>query len=113
MGGEGGECPFTVTNDSETPSCGNSRFGCWICTVVKEDKSLTGFIESGETELQPLLDFRSWLLSIRDKHEYRQQYRRDGNHYYKKLYLEKMPLLNDYIIDKTIYSLIKKIMKDI
>lgn len=100
MGGEGGECPFTVTNDSETPSCGNSRFGCWICTVVKEDKSLTGFIESGETELQPLLDFRSWLLSIRDKHEYRQQYRRDGNHYYKKLYLEKMPLLNDYIIDK-------------
>lgn len=100
MGGEGGECPFTVTNDSETPSCGNSRFGCWICTVVKEDKSLTGFIESGETELQPLLDFRSWLLSIRDKHEYRQQYRRDGNHYYKKLYLEKMPLLDNHIIDK-------------
>ena len=100
MGGEGGECPFTVTNDSETPSCGNSRFGCWICTVVKEDKSLTGFIESGETELQPLLDFRKWLLSIRDKHEYRQQYRRDGNHYYKKLYIDKMPLINDYVIDK-------------
>ena len=100
MGGDGGECPFTVTNDSETPSCGNSRFGCWICTVVKEDKSLTGFIKSGETELQPLLDFRSWLLSIRDKHEYRQKYRRDGNHYYKKLYIDKMPLLNDYIIDK-------------
>lgn len=100
MGGDGGECPFTVTNDSETPSCGNSRFGCWICTVVKEDKSLTGFIKSGETELQPLLDFRSWLLSIRDKHEYRQQYRRDGNHYYKKLYIDKIPLLDDYIIDK-------------
>lgn len=100
MGGDGGECPFTVTNDSETPSCGNSRFGCWICTVVKEDKSLTGFIKSGEADLQPLLDFRSWLLSIRDKHEYRQKYRRDGNHYYKKLYIDKMPLLNDYIIDK-------------
>lgn len=100
MGGDGGECPFTVTNDSETPSCGNSRFGCWICTVVKEDKSLTGFIKSGENELQPLLDFRNWLLSIRDKHEYRQQYRRDGNHYYKKLYLDKIPLLDDYIIDK-------------
>lgn len=99
MGGEGGECPFTVTNDSETPSCGNSRFGCWICTVVKEDKSLTGFIKSGETELQPLLDFRSWILSIRDKHEYRQQYRRDGNHYYKKVYLDKLPLLDNYIID--------------
>lgn len=99
MGGEGGECPFTVTNDAETPSCGNSRFGCWICTVVKEDKSLTGFIKSGESELQPLLDFRTWILSIRDKHEYRQQYRRDGNHYYKKVYLDKLPLLNDYFID--------------
>ena len=43
-GSDGGECPFTVTSDKETPSCGNSRFGCWICTVVKEDKSLTGFI---------------------------------------------------------------------
>lgn len=100
MGGEGGECPFTVTNDAETPSCGNSRFGCWICTVVNEDKSLTGFIKSGEPELQPLLDFREWILSIRNKHEYRQQYRRDGNHYYKKVYLDKLPLLDNYTIDE-------------
>lgn len=100
MGSDGGECPFTVTNDSETPSCGNSRFGCWICTVVKEDKSLTGFVQNGEEWLRPLLDFRAWILSIRDKHEYRMQYRRDGNHYYKKVYLDKLPLLDDYIIDK-------------
>lgn len=25
----------------DTPSCGNSRFGYWICTVVAKDKSLT------------------------------------------------------------------------
>jgi DNA sulfur modification protein DndC len=31
------ECPTIVTNDSH-PSCGQSRFGCWVCTVVKEDK---------------------------------------------------------------------------
>ncbi|MCR1950019.1 DNA phosphorothioation system sulfurtransferase DndC [Clostridium sp. DSM 100503] len=99
MGGDGGECPFTTTNDKETPSCGNSRFGCWICTVVKEDKSLTGFIKTTEPELQLLLDFRNWLLSIRDKHEYRQQYRRDGNHYYKKIYLDKLPLLDNCIIN--------------
>lgn len=99
MGADGGECPFTVTNDKENPSCGNSRFGCWICTVVNKDKSLTGFIENGEGWLQPLLDFRTWILSIRNKHEYRMQYRRDGNHYYKKAYLEKLPLLDDYIID--------------
>ncbi|GAA0121962.1 hypothetical protein UT300018_12780 [Clostridium faecium] len=99
MGADGGECPFTVTNDKETPSCGNSRFGCWICTVVSEDKSLTGFIENGEEWLQPLLDFRSWILQIRNKHEYRMQYRRDGNHYYKKIYLEKLPLLENYILN--------------
>ncbi len=104
-GADGGECPFTVTNDKETPSCGNSRFGCWICTVVNEDKSLTGFIENGEDWLQPLLDFREWILSIRNKHEYRMQYRRDGNHYYKKLYLDKLPLIENYTLnDDYIFS---------
>lgn len=100
MGADSGECPFTVTNDAETPSCGNSRFGCWICTVVNEDKSLTGFVENGEDWLRPLLDFRQWILSIRNKHDYRMQYRRDGNHYYKKVYLEKLPLLENYIINE-------------
>lgn len=99
-GADGGECPFTVTNDKETPSCGNSRFGCWICTVVNEDKSLTGFVRNGEQWLEPLLNFREWLISIRNKHEYRMQYRRDGNHYYRKIYLDKLPLLNDYYIDE-------------
>lgn len=103
-GSDAGECPFTITKNAkgevDSPSCGNSRFGCWICTVVKEDKSLTGFIKNGEDWLMPLLEFRSWLLSIRDKHEYRQQFRRDGNHYYKKLYLEDLPLLNDLTLDK-------------
>jgi putative sulfurtransferase DndC len=99
MGADGGECPFTTTNDKDTQSCGNSRMGCWICTVVSKDKSLTGFIQNGETWLQPLLNFREWIISIRNKHEYRMQYRRDGNHYYKKLHLEKLPLLNEYTIN--------------
>lgn len=97
---DSGECPFTTTNDKNTPSCGNSRFGCWICTVVAEDKSLTGFIANGEDWLNPLLDFRKWLLSIRNKHEYRMQYRRDGNHYYKKAYIDKLPLSENYYIDE-------------
>ena len=100
MGADGGECPFTTTNDKDTPSCGNSRFGCWVCTVVNKDKSLTGFIENGEEWLMPLLEFRDWIVSIRNRHEYRMQYRRDGNHYYKKLYLNKLPLLDDNIINQ-------------
>lgn len=103
MGADGGECQFTTTKNEkgevDTPSCGNSRFGCWICTVVNEDKSLTGFIENGESELMPLLEFRQWLLSIRNKHEFRMQYRRDGNHYYKKVYLSNLPLEYNYTLN--------------
>ena len=58
-------------------------------------------------------DFRAWLLSIRDKHEYRQQFRRDGNHYYKKLYLEDLPLLDDLTLNKDYIFLIKKVIKNI
>jgi len=30
-----GECPLVV--DTSTPSCGSSRFGCWVCTLVEQD----------------------------------------------------------------------------
>lgn len=73
----GGECP--VVFDLNTPSCGGSRFGCWTCTVVKEDKSLQGFIRSGEEHLQPLIVFRDWLIELRDKPGYRSDVRRNGN----------------------------------
>src|SRR5690606_39976587 len=31
------ECPIVV--DTSTPSCGNSRFGCWVFTLVDLDRS--------------------------------------------------------------------------
>lgn len=82
---DSGECPFAGMNASgQTQSCGNSRFGCWVCTVVKEDKSLNGFIKSGHRELIPLAEFRTWIMSIRDKHEYREKKRRNGSIYETK-----------------------------
>lgn len=73
-----GECPLMV--DKEKPSCGNSRFGCWACTVVQEDKSLKGFIQTAhkrkdnETvqKLQPLAELRNWLKENRNLEEYRE-----------------------------------------
>lgn len=65
------------------PVTGNSRFGCWCCTIVKEDKSLLNFIKKGSTELIPLRDFRNWLVAIRQNPEYRDTKRRDGSVYYK------------------------------
>lgn len=65
------------------PVTGNSRFGCWCCTIVKEDKSLQNFIKKGAKELIPLRDFRDWLVSIRNNSEYRDTKRRDGTVYLK------------------------------
>jgi DNA sulfur modification protein DndC len=76
---EGGECPLVI-DKSQAPSCGtgSSRFGCWTCTVVVKDKSMEGMIDAGFGYLEPLLEFRDWLQSIRDNREFRQTERRNG-----------------------------------
>jgi len=92
---DGGECPFIMQpHDStmDTPTCANTRFGCWVCTVVKKDRSLQGFIESGEEWLIPLAEFREWLLEIRDKPMYREKKMRSGKMYrVKKLKKQLTP----------------------
>jgi DNA sulfur modification protein DndC len=59
-----GECPIQI--DTSTPSCGNSRFGCWTCTVVDRDKSSEGLLASGDERMEELIEFRSTLLHYRD-----------------------------------------------
>lgn len=80
-----GECPLVIDKSikESAGSCGNSRFGCWVCTVVTEDKALTGFIQSGHDWMKPLLDFRNWLTSIRDKRDKRMKYRMNGQIYFR------------------------------
>ncbi|MDE7432731.1 MAG: DNA phosphorothioation system sulfurtransferase DndC [Lachnospiraceae bacterium] len=65
------------------PVTGNSRFGCWCCTIVKEDKSLMNFINKGAEELIPLRDFRNWLIEIRKDPTMRDNKRRNGSVYTK------------------------------
>ena len=69
---------------NKIPVTGNSRFGCWCCTIVKEDKSLQNFINHGSTELIPLRDFRNWLVSIRQDPNFRDNKRRNGKVYQKE-----------------------------
>ena len=75
----GGECPV-VTSTADAPSCGtrSSRFGCWTCTVVEKDKSLAGFVDSGFNQFLPLLEFRDWLVEIRNDPTRRLARRRNG-----------------------------------
>lgn len=57
----GGECPLVV--DTSTPSCGDSRFGCWVCTLVEKDKSMHAMISNDEEKewMLPLLELRNEL----------------------------------------------------
>lgn len=76
---QAGECPLVV--DKTTPSCGNSRFGCWVCTVVERDRSMEAMIDSGEEWLEPLLEFRDLLAETQQperKREFREFRRRGG-----------------------------------
>lgn len=56
-----GECPLVV--DASTPSCGDSRFGCWVCTMVEQDKSMKAMIQNDDEKrwMLPLLELRNRL----------------------------------------------------
>lgn len=74
-----GECPLVV--DTTTPSCGSSRFGCWVCTVVTKDKAMEAMIDNGDEWLEPLLELRNLLADTQDpkrKAEVRDHVRRNG-----------------------------------
>lgn len=53
------ECPMMV--EKGLPSCGKSRFGCWVCTMVAQDKSMEAMISNDEEKawMTPLLEFRN------------------------------------------------------
>jgi len=56
-----GECPLVL--DTSTPSCGDSRFGCWVCTLVDKDKSMSAMIQNDHEKewMLPLLELRDDL----------------------------------------------------
>ncbi|HCE4787906.1 TPA: DNA phosphorothioation system sulfurtransferase DndC [Vibrio parahaemolyticus] len=80
-----GECPMVI--DETTPSCGNSRFGCWTCTVVTKDRAMESLIQNGEEWMAPLLEFRNKLAFTTDpvnKDKYRNYKRRSGRVSYQR-----------------------------
>lgn len=67
-----GECPLVV--DTSTPSCGDSRFGCWVCTLVEKDKSMTAMIQNDVEK-----DWMMPLLELRNALDFRQNTKQDQN----------------------------------
>lgn len=74
---DGGECPLVV--DTSTPSCGDSRFGCWVCTLVKQDKSMSAMVQndSEKSWMEPLLQLRNDLT---EKDHEKRDFRRLAGH---------------------------------
>jgi DNA sulfur modification protein DndC len=75
--GASGECP--VIKGPQSPPCASGRFGCWVCTVVRKDKSAVELVRSGKTELNPFLQFRDWLAQFRNDPSNRWPARRNGS----------------------------------
>jgi len=73
------ECPLVIS--TETPSCGKSRFGCWVCTLVEQDKSMAAMImnDSEKEWMSPLLNFRNFIGDINKDIERRDFRRMKGN----------------------------------
>ncbi len=67
------ECPLVV--DTSSPSCGSSRFGCWVCTLVDKDTSLSMMVQNDQEKewLQPLVELRNELdlLDDRERRDFR------------------------------------------
>ncbi|MFD3618763.1 DNA phosphorothioation system sulfurtransferase DndC [Streptomyces sp. NPDC058676] len=82
------ECPLVV--DDTTPSCGDSRFGCWTCTLVDQDKSMTAMIQNdGEKKwMRPLLALRNELDDVSKEKDTRDFRRMNG----------RVDLFNDRVI---------------
>jgi DNA sulfur modification protein DndC len=74
-----GECPLVV--DTSTPSCGDSRFGCYVCTLVDKDKSMQAMIRNDQEKewMLPLSEFRNRFLDIKDDRRHRDFRRMNGS----------------------------------
>jgi DNA sulfur modification protein DndC len=73
-----GEDECGMPTNGESPSCGNSRFGCWTCTVVSTDKSMEGMLKVGNSNLEVLHEYRSMLMKIREDPTKRSSRRKNG-----------------------------------
>jgi DNA sulfur modification protein DndC len=71
-----GECPLIPEKGNGKNGCG-SRFGCWVCTVVKEDKTLKNQAQDNEV-LKKLHEFRNWMAEFSFDPQNRLPFRRNG-----------------------------------
>ena len=64
-----------------SPSCGKSRFGCWVCTMVEKDKSMEAMIANDDEKewMTQLLEFRNEFGNEEGDRDRRSFRRMNGN----------------------------------
>ena len=72
------ECP--LMHEKNLPTCGKSRFGCWVCTMVEKDKSMEAMIANDDEKawMIPLLEFRNVFGDLDGDRERRSFRRMNG-----------------------------------
>ncbi|WP_417327438.1 DNA phosphorothioation system sulfurtransferase DndC [Halarcobacter sp.] len=73
-----GEADCNIALNPESPSCGKTRFGCWVCTVVETDRSMEGMLRNGEEWMIPLWHYREKIYAYRNDKTKRDTRRRNG-----------------------------------
>lgn len=76
-GSSEGDCNIALNPDSL--SCGKTRFGCWVCTVVEKDRSMDGMLKNGEKWMEPLWKYRETIYKYRNDLTKRYTRRRNGS----------------------------------
>ena len=72
-----GEADCNIALNPEAASCGKTRFGCWVCTVVSQDKSMENMLRNPEDAwMLPLHEFRNKIEAYRNDHQHKRQPRR-------------------------------------
>jgi len=72
-----GEADCNIALNPDSPSCGKTRFGCWVCTVVSKDKSMENMLDTEEW-MRPLNKFRNLILEYKNNPDKRSKRRRSG-----------------------------------
>lgn len=102
-----GECPLLIEKNIENKVCNTGcggRFGCWVCSLVKDDKTMANLVKKYRTFLY-YYEFRKWLINFCNNPENRYPYTRTGkpvrmgclSHEARKMILKKLYELQEKI----------------
>ncbi len=99
-------CPSSVdiSVGNGSKSCGKSRYGCYLCPLVRKDTSLEANIKNGHEELKGYLELRNFYMSRCYDPVFRDRFNKKKQVRFKEV---KYDQLNDLIAFKLLDKKIK------